>query len=119
MNPAMFKYQVQQAQKAYAKSKNFDDYIADVAYIAVSTCASQLAESNPKLAHLSNAVMVSQHGIKSLAKLVAERLSCPIEKDQDHEDFAKHFCNNAKHFVNRDLQSAWDTIDAVLKQLRL
>lgn len=115
MHPASFKIQAQKAKRSYDKTGNRQDYIADVAYLAIVLCAGELGRNNPKLKHLETAAFSCQHGIKSLARMACAAISCPVESDHDHDDFARHFWANARYYVDRDLQSVGESIQNVLK----
>ena len=103
-----FRLQAKQAHSRYKQTNNWDEYMADSAYIALSLAAAYLAESNPGLRHLKPAVSTAQHGIKAMAHIVSEDLRCPVDSDHDHEDFLQHLWRHGKEYIERDVQPVKD-----------
>jgi len=113
MDARYFAYQVQSARRTYDRTGDHNAYMADCLYTAVAIAAAALAESDSRLRHLPKAVSGASYAIKGLVDMVADKLSCPIDHEHNHEDFLHSWYHHGRRFVDRDTQVVKDILTSL------
>lgn len=102
--------QLQRARHNYDRSRDHNAYMTDCAFVALQIAAQDLGTRDPRLKHLSTGLSAAQWGIKGVIDMIAENLSCPIERGHNHEAFLTEFSQHGKRFMERDLQVVKDIL---------